>query len=113
MIVVLGTARSGTSLTAGVIAALGFDPGAELIPPDATNPKGHFEDLPLWKLTWVERAPRADVEQRGNQVNQLILYLVMHAGIDNGGLAGALALQHRTVLLVGRHRHDADFDRHA
>lgn len=62
MIVVLGSGRSGTSLVAGVLTLLGFDPGARLIPADETNPKGHFEDLPLWKLAYAA-APREAIEE--------------------------------------------------
>lgn len=50
MIVVLGTGRSGTSLVAGVLAALGYDPGKELIPADKNNAKGYFEDRELEHL---------------------------------------------------------------
>lgn len=37
--------RSGTSLTAGLMAALGIDMGETLVPPDRRNPRGYFEDV--------------------------------------------------------------------
>lgn len=51
-VVVLGSPRSGTSLTAGVLQALGVDMG-DIRPPDSQNPKGYYEDrtfLALGKL---------------------------------------------------------------
>jgi len=37
--------RSGTSLVASWLAALGVDMGQELLPPDKANPRGYFEDI--------------------------------------------------------------------
>src|SRR5215813_4067818 len=37
--------RSGTSLIASWLSALGVDLGQELLPPDKDNPRGYFEDL--------------------------------------------------------------------
>jgi len=39
--------RSGTSLTAGLLSALGVDMGTRLVPADRSNPRGYFEDLDL------------------------------------------------------------------
>lgn len=36
--------RSGTSLTAGLLARLGFELSADLLPPTPDNPLGYFED---------------------------------------------------------------------
>ena len=44
VIVVLGMHRSGTSLLASVLHALGFPLGQDLYPPDIHNPAGYFED---------------------------------------------------------------------
>ena len=41
---ILGCGRSGTSLTAGLLAAAGYFMGEELYPGDEGNPKGYFED---------------------------------------------------------------------
>ena len=37
--------RSGTSLVASWLSALGVDMGQELLPPDKGNPRGYFEDI--------------------------------------------------------------------
>lgn len=37
--------RSGTSLVASWLSALGVDMGQELLPPDKANPRGYFEDI--------------------------------------------------------------------
>jgi len=44
-VLVLGMHRSGTSYLASVLAALGVSMGEELLPADAGNPRGYFEDL--------------------------------------------------------------------
>ena len=41
---ILGCGRSGTSLTAGLLAQAGYFMGSELYPADEGNPKGYFED---------------------------------------------------------------------
>lgn len=41
---ILGCGRSGTSLTAGLLADAGYFMGEELYPGDIGNPKGYFED---------------------------------------------------------------------
>src|SRR4051794_19283438 len=48
-VVVLGLARSGTSVTTGVLEALGVDMGPPSWPTD-WNPKGNFEDEDFGKL---------------------------------------------------------------
>lgn len=40
-----GMHRSGTSLTASLVASAGIDLGPELLGANASNPAGHFEDL--------------------------------------------------------------------
>jgi hypothetical protein len=44
--------RSGTSAVAGMFTRAGFFPGrdADLIPATAANPRGHFENLDIWRL---------------------------------------------------------------
>ena len=37
--------RSGTSLVASLLSALGVDMGQRLLPPDKGNPRGYFEDI--------------------------------------------------------------------
>jgi hypothetical protein len=44
VVVVTGMHRSGTSLTARVVEALGVDLGRDLIPGDRSNLRGYFED---------------------------------------------------------------------
>ena len=46
-LVVAGMHRSGTSLTAGILARLGIDMGQQLIPADSTNPRGFYEDAKI------------------------------------------------------------------
>ena len=43
-IIVVGTGRSGTSMVAGVLHALGVHMGDKLIGPTTDNPLGHWED---------------------------------------------------------------------
>ena len=49
-ILVAGMHRSGTSLGASLLAALGVDMGERLLPADAANPRGYFEDLDFLAL---------------------------------------------------------------
>src|SRR5436305_2564424 len=49
-IVVAGMHRSGTSLVAAFLAAAGIDMGGRLLPADAGNPRGYFEDLEVVEL---------------------------------------------------------------
>lgn len=49
-LVVLGMHRSGTSATTGVLQQLGFDPGLHLMPANAGNPRGYFENLDTMTL---------------------------------------------------------------
>jgi len=44
-VIVAGMHRSGTSLVAGLLEALGVDMGTRLVPADRANPRGYFEDL--------------------------------------------------------------------
>ena len=44
-VVVTGMHRSGTSLVASVLAAIGVAMGDRLLPEDRSNPRGYFEDL--------------------------------------------------------------------
>ena len=44
-IIITGMHRSGTSLVASWLSALGIDLGAKLLPPDKSNARGYFEDL--------------------------------------------------------------------
>jgi len=45
-----GMHRSGTSLTASLVAAAGVHLGDDLMPAAASNPRGHFEDLEFYEL---------------------------------------------------------------
>ena len=49
-IIVLGMHRSGTSLTAGILNALGVHLGEKLIGATASNPIGHFENAEFVEL---------------------------------------------------------------
>jgi hypothetical protein len=44
-LVIAGMHRSGTSLTAALLASAGLDVGSHLLGADAANPRGHFEDV--------------------------------------------------------------------
>ena len=43
-VIVAGMHRSGTSLAAGLLARLGVDMGADLVPADRANPRGYLDD---------------------------------------------------------------------
>jgi hypothetical protein len=43
-VIIMGSGRSGTSLTAGLLAGTGYFMGDHLNPANETNPKGQFED---------------------------------------------------------------------
>lgn len=45
--VLLGMHRSGTSLTASILEALGVDFGSDFIPANESNPKGYFENAAI------------------------------------------------------------------
>lgn len=47
---ILGSGRSGTSLTAGIMLQAGYYMGDDLYPPDAGNPKGYFENYFINKI---------------------------------------------------------------
>jgi hypothetical protein len=49
-VVIGGMHRSGTSLTASLVAAAGVHLGDDLMPAAASNPRGHFEDLEFYEL---------------------------------------------------------------
>lgn len=49
-LVIGGMHRSGTSLTASILAAAGVHLGESLMEPATSNPKGHFEDLEFYRL---------------------------------------------------------------
>lgn len=57
-VVVAGMHRSGTSLTAALLASAGVDMGDRLLGADAANPRGHFEDVDL--LLFHQRALAAN-----------------------------------------------------
>lgn len=48
--IVTGMHRSGTSLTASILAASGIHLGSRLLGPGLGNPRGHFEDLDFQEL---------------------------------------------------------------
>ena len=58
--VVVGCGRSGTSLAAGLLAASGWNPGEDLLPPDEGGPKGFFESRAINELNERLLAPYED-----------------------------------------------------
>lgn len=50
IVLILGSGRSGTSLTMQVLAALGLRTGADLIPANVSNPRGFYEDRAIVHL---------------------------------------------------------------
>jgi hypothetical protein len=46
-VLLLGMHRSGTSFLAGLLAALGVHMGDKILPADAGNPRGYFEDVAI------------------------------------------------------------------
>ncbi len=63
--IILGSGRSGTSMTAGVLAKSGYFMGERLNPVNETNPKGQFEDREI------------------NCINEEILSLVTSVRLSN------------------------------
>jgi glycosyltransferase involved in cell wall biosynthesis len=62
-VIVSGMHRSGTSLTAGLLARLGVDMGTDLVPADRANPRGYFEDRDVVRFhrrAFAERLPPSD-----------------------------------------------------
>ena len=57
-LVISGMHRSGTSLTAAILASAGVDIGDHLLGADTANPRGHFEDVDL--LLFHQRALAAN-----------------------------------------------------
>lgn len=49
-VAIMGLHRGGTSAVAGVIHALGFYMGNDLLPPSEHNPKGYFESRKMMEL---------------------------------------------------------------
>lgn len=49
-VAIMGLHRGGTSAVAGVLHALGFYMGDDLLPPSEHNPKGYFESYKMMKL---------------------------------------------------------------
>lgn len=49
-LVIGGMHRSGTSLVASLCRSAGLDVGDRLVPPHASNPAGHFEDLSFFEF---------------------------------------------------------------
>ncbi len=50
IVLILGSGRSGTSLTMQILAALGLRTGIDLIPANASNPRGFYEDRAIVRL---------------------------------------------------------------
>jgi hypothetical protein len=48
--IILGSGRSGTSLTCGLLRAAGYYMGDGMIPPDEANPGGYFESIKINRL---------------------------------------------------------------
>jgi len=49
-VAIVGTHRGGTSAVAGVVHALGFYMGDDLLPPSKHNPRGYFESYRIMQL---------------------------------------------------------------
>ena len=85
-VVVLGMHRSGTSLTAGLLSALGVNMGELIRPSKKFNPKGYFEDRHFLDLNeeilkaaggrWDDPPSTEDVLAVKNQFNSEIAELV-------------------------------------
>ena len=63
VVIVLGSPRSGTSLTAGLLTILGVDMG-KVRPPDFENPTGYYEDVDFSRLI-AEIFKAADPQANG------------------------------------------------
>jgi hypothetical protein len=50
VVVLLGMHRSGTSLTASILEAMGVDFGGDLLPANENNPRGYFEDAAISRV---------------------------------------------------------------
>ena len=58
VVAVVGTGRSGTSLTAGILHHLGISMGRHLRAPSPANPRGFFEALPLLEICRERCSPQ-------------------------------------------------------
>lgn len=61
-LIITGMHRSGTSMTASMVASLGIGVGDGLVPADRNNPRGYFEDVDFVRLqgAMLQAATRAD-----------------------------------------------------
>ena len=50
IVIVLGSHRSGTSVTTRLVSYLGFNLGENLMEPNNDNPKGYFEDIDIYNF---------------------------------------------------------------
>lgn len=76
-VVVLGMHKSGTSVVAAIVSALGIHLGDELLGPDSSNPLGHYEDLEILELnerilaasggSWLHPPPRSALLENRDQ----------------------------------------------
>ena len=89
VIAVVGTPRSGTSCTAGLIHYLGVSMGEHLRQANERNPRGFFEDIPLRKVC----AARCSSDERVNGFRAWAIERVPVAGMLIGGKDGKLCNQ--------------------
>jgi len=71
-IIVVGPGRCGTSCVAGVLHHLGVFMGSRLVPPDFTNPYGHWEDYEFVKLNSAFLSQRIARSKWEEQIRKLI-----------------------------------------
>lgn len=57
---IIGSARSGSSLVAGLVHSAGHHLGTQLLPADRSNPHGYFEDVPTLAINEQLLAPHTD-----------------------------------------------------
>ena len=113
-VVVLGMHRSGTSLVASMLEAMGVHMGDRLLPPSENNPRGYFEDLDFYNLNrailhdaggdWANPPSVRAISEAGERVKHEIAKVV--AEKQAGGLWGWK--DPRTCLTVPLYHHLLD-----
>jgi len=81
-VIVCGMHRSGTSLVASMLQAMGVNMGARLMGPGEHNPKGHFEDMDFVELNeeilseaggnWANPPSQEAIEEAGQRLKYSI-----------------------------------------
>ena len=85
-VIVLGMHRSGTSLVASMLDAMGVEMGERLMPANPSNPRGYYEDLDFYEMNeailaeaggnWGQLPSQQAIEEAGERLRYRIGALV-------------------------------------